>query len=64
MSGSSSNSNTTNGMIIQSTVGDRKLATIRKIGKITSIPEADSIVCAEIDGWKAVVKKGQFEEGY
>lgn len=41
----------------------RKLATIRRIGSIRSIPEAVSIVCAEIDGWKAIIQKGQFEEG-
>ena len=43
---------------------DRKLATIRRIKSIKSIPGADNIVCSEIDGWTAVVKKGQFEEGY
>ena len=42
---------------------NRKLATIRRIKSIKSIPGADKIVCSEIDGWTAVVKKGQFEEG-
>lgn len=42
---------------------DRKLATIRRINKIKSIPGADRIVYCEIDGWNAVVQKGQFEEG-
>ncbi len=43
---------------------NRKLATIRRIKSIRSIPGADKIVCSEIDGWTAVVKKGQFEEGF
>jgi len=40
----------------------RKLATIRRIDKLTPIPNADAIVCAEIGGWKAVVKCHQFQE--
>ena len=43
---------------------NRKLATIRRIKSIRSIPGADKVVCSEIDGWTAVVKKGQFEEGF
>ena len=39
---------------------NRKLATIRRIKSIRSIPGADKIVCSEIDGWTAVVKKGRF----
>ena len=39
----------------------RKLATIRRIGSIEPIPGADAIEVASVDGWKAVVKKGQFE---
>lgn len=49
--------------IMMNTYEDRKLATIRRISKINSIPGADKIVCSEIDGWSAVVQKGQFEEG-
>ena len=41
----------------------RKLATIRKIKEIKSIANADSIEVATIDGWKAVVKKGEFKKG-
>lgn len=45
------------------TYDQRKLATIRRIEKIKIIPGADKIACCEIDGWNAVVQKGQFEEG-
>lgn len=41
----------------------RKLATVRKIIDITSIPGADTIECAQVDGWKVVVKKSEFEVG-
>jgi RNA ligase (TIGR02306 family) len=41
----------------------RHLASIRKIQNITSIPDADNIVCAQVDGWKVVVRKDQFEIG-
>lgn len=40
----------------------RKLATIRKISKLLPIPGADAIEVAVVDGWKIVVKKGDFEE--
>jgi RNA ligase (TIGR02306 family) len=36
----------------------RKLATIRKITSLTSIPDADRIEVAQVDGWKVVVQKG------
>lgn len=62
MNDSKSSSISNEGNVISS-IGGRKLATIRRVGSIRSIPEADSIVCAEIGGWKAVVQKGQFEEG-
>lgn len=38
----------------------RKLASIRKIHKIESIPNADQIELAHIDGWQCVVKRGEF----
>lgn len=38
----------------------RKLASIRRIGDIQPIPTADQIVCATVDGWKAVIKKDEF----
>lgn len=41
----------------------RKLATIRKIVDIKPIDGADAIECAQIDGWKVVVKKGEFQIG-
>ena len=41
----------------------RKLASIRRIGDIQSIDGADAIEVATIDGWKVVVKKGEFSVG-
>ena len=41
----------------------RALATIRKISDIQPIEGADQIVVATIDGWKVVVKKGEFTVG-
>lgn len=41
----------------------RQLATIRKILDIAPITGADAIECATIDGWKVVVKKGEFQIG-
>jgi RNA ligase (TIGR02306 family) len=41
----------------------RKLATIRKIIDIQPIPKADAIEVATVDGWKVVVKKGEFSVG-
>ena len=38
-------------------MSERKLATIRKISEIRTIPNADSIVCAIIDGWEVVTQK-------
>ena len=39
----------------------RKLATVRRIGALDPIEGADAIECATVDGWKLVVKKGEFE---
>lgn len=39
----------------------RKLATIRKISEINAIEGADAIEVATVDGWKVVVKKGEFK---
>lgn len=39
----------------------RKLATIRKISAIEPIEGADAIEVAVVDGWKVVVKKGEFQ---
>lgn len=41
----------------------RKLATIRKIDNIRPIDGADAIELAIVDGWKVVVKKGEFSVG-
>ena len=41
----------------------RKLATIRKIGEITPILNSDQIICATIEGCKAVVRKHEFQIG-
>jgi len=42
---------------------ERKLASIRKIADIQPIPDADAIEVATIDGWKVVVKRGEFKVG-
>jgi RNA ligase (TIGR02306 family) len=42
---------------------ERKLATIRKISEIRPIPNADALELAIVDGWRAVVKKGEYEAG-
>lgn len=39
----------------------RKLVTIRKIGEIVPIEEADRIEIAVVDGWRVIVKKGEFQ---
>lgn len=41
----------------------RKLASIRRIADIQPIEDADAIEVATIDGWKVVVKKGEFSVG-
>jgi len=41
----------------------RKLASIQKISKLESIPDADRIEVATILGWKVVVLRGNFEVG-
>ena len=41
----------------------RKLATIREITRIDPIVNADAIELATVDGWKVVVKKGEFKIG-
>lgn len=39
----------------------RKLVTVRQINAIDPIANADAIDCATVDGWKVVVKKGEFQ---
>lgn len=41
----------------------RKLATVRQISDLRPIPNADLIELAIIDGWQAVVKKGEYNIG-
>ena len=41
----------------------RKLASIRRIADIRPIPDADAIEVAVVDGWKVVVKKGEYSVG-
>lgn len=41
----------------------RKLVTIRTIKELNPIPGADVIEVATVDGWKLVVKKGEFAVG-
>lgn len=41
----------------------RKLATIQKILSLNPIPDADAIEVAQVQGWKVVVKKGEFNVG-
>ncbi len=40
----------------------RKLVTVRQITSLDPIPGADMIEVASIDGWKVIVKKGEFSE--
>ena len=40
---------------------ERKMATIRQINEINPINGADAIEVATIDGWKVVIKKGEFK---
>lgn len=41
----------------------RQLATVRTITEINPIPNADAIEVALLDGWKVVIRKGEFEVG-
>ena len=41
----------------------RKLASVRTISQIALIPGADRIELAVVDGWKCVIKKGEFAVG-
>ena len=41
----------------------RALASIRKIGEITPIPEADRIEVVAVDGWKVVAQKNLYKTG-
>jgi RNA ligase (TIGR02306 family) len=41
----------------------RKLASIQRIADLQPIPDADAIEVASVQGWKVVVKKGEFQVG-
>ena len=41
----------------------RKMATIRQIKELTPIVGADLIETATVDGWKVIVKKGEYQVG-
>lgn len=41
----------------------RKLASVRTISMIEPIEGADAIELAHVDGWKVVVKKGEYQQG-
>lgn len=41
----------------------RKLVSVRRIAALDPIPDADVIEVATVDGWKLVVKKGEFKVG-
>ena len=50
--------------LVEETVADgRKLVTIRTISAIDDIPGADFIKVAQVEGWKVVVKAGEFQPG-
>ena len=38
----------------------RSLASVREISKIESIPNADNLELAVVDGWRVVVRKGRY----
>ena len=44
-------------------MSERKLVTFRTIDGLTPIEGADVIEIASIDGWKVIVKKGEFKVG-
>ncbi len=44
-------------------MSERKLASIRIVSNIQSIPDADAIDVATVDSWKLVVKKGELSIG-
>lgn len=49
--------------VSQVTGNKRKLVTVRRIDALDPIPDADAIEVATVEGWKLVVKKGEFKVG-
>lgn len=41
----------------------RKLASIKQINDIQTIPEADRLELVRVDGWQSVVEKGLYKVG-
>jgi hypothetical protein len=41
----------------------RKLVTIRTVSEVNPIPDADTIECLTVEGWKVVSQKGNFKPG-
>lgn len=41
----------------------RSLASVREISRIESIPNADNLELAVVDGWRVVVRKGEYKKG-
>jgi hypothetical protein len=50
-------------LIAEAIADGRKLVTIREISAIDDIPGADLIKVAQVEGWKVVVKAGEFQPG-
>jgi hypothetical protein len=44
-------------------MSERKMATVRRISKISPIEGADAIELAHVDGWQSVVEKGSYSVG-
>lgn len=50
-------------LIAEAVADGRKLVTVRQISAIEDIPGADLIKVAQVEGWKVVVKAGEFQPG-
>lgn len=50
-------------MVTDTQANKRKLVTVRTINDLNPIEGADAIEVATVDGWKIVVKKGEFKVG-
>lgn len=50
-------------LVAEAVADGRKLVTVRMISDISDIPGADLIKVATVEGWKVVVKAGEFKPG-
>lgn len=50
-------------LVAEAVADGRKLVTVRRIDAIDDIPGADLIKVASVEGWKVVVKAGEFQVG-